>query len=173
MKTLVCFGAFLIVSILGGVAMAESDVEIRSLAEGKNSPPAKIEDIAFLTGYWGGAGFGGKVEELILPAAGGQMMSSFRSIGAEGEIGLYEFIVLMEVGDSLAVRLKHFHADLKGWEEKDEYVEFPLVAIEGKAVYFDGLTYIKTGQDTLSIAVSFGEGKSASFHYTRIANDWN
>ena len=38
------------------------------------------------------------------------------------------------------MQLKHFGSDFKGWEEKDETVDFKLVKIEKYAVYFDGMT---------------------------------
>lgn len=36
-----------------------------------------------------------------------------------------EYMQIAPDGDSLIVRLKHFNADLTGWEEKDKTVNFP------------------------------------------------
>ena len=40
----------------------------------------------------------------------------------------------------MVLRLKHFNADLTGWEEKDDMVTFRLLGLEPCAAYFHGLT---------------------------------
>ena len=47
---------------------------------------------------------------------------------------------LAEENGSLALKLKHFNADLTGWEAKDDMLTFRLVAIEPCAAYFNALT---------------------------------
>ncbi len=37
------------------------------------------------------------------------------------------------------------------WEEKADFVSFPLVKIEEEAAYFDGLTVMKDGEDGLKV----------------------
>ena len=71
--------------------------------------------------------------------------------GKDEAIGFYEFLIISEVDSSLVLRLKHFHADLKGWEEKDDMVTFPLVGIEDGLAYFDGITFKRLGQNRLQI----------------------
>ena len=46
----------------------------------------------------------------------------------------------MEEEGTLVLRLKHFNADLTGWEEKDGMLIFRLVAAEPCAAYFHALT---------------------------------
>jgi hypothetical protein len=40
---------------------------------------------------------------------------------------------------------------MKGWEEKDKHVTFPLVKVEPNAVYFSGLTYRKNSDGSLTV----------------------
>ena len=148
---------------------ARTDLEVRSLEEGATQPPAKIEDIAFMVGDWVGEGFAGYDEEVIMPPVGRQMAGMFISTRKDGSIGMYEFYTIREEEGSLIVRLKHFHNDARSWEEKDETVDFRLVAIEGTTAYFDGQTYSRTGPDKMEIAVRLGPGaeKIARFSMTR------
>lgn len=138
-------------------------VEIRALAEGAASPPATVEDLAWLEGRWIGEGLGGCSEETISAPVGGQIMGMFRQAGADGSPSFYEFYLFAPKGDSIALRIKHFNPDLSGWEEKDGYVEFPLVAIEKDAVYFDGLTYARDGAKGLKAAVKIGDDGRGDF----------
>ena len=65
-------------------------------------------------------------------------------------------------------RLKHFSPPLSAWEEKDEFVEFPLVAIEKRAAFFDGLTYVLEEGDRLTVGVRLSEDRNAFFHYRKM-----
>src|SRR5690606_20507492 len=53
----------------------------------------------------------------------------------------------------LVVRLKHFNADMTGWEAKDDFVSFPLIAQEGDSWFFNGLTFRREGDDGYFVAV--------------------
>jgi Domain of unknown function (DUF6265) len=59
--------------------------------------------------------------------------------------------------------LKHFHSDLKGWEEKDAVRAFPLIKIAPGEIYFDGMAYKKTGQGTLVVHLA----REVVFEYRR------
>ena len=65
----------------------------------------------------------------------------------DGKLSMVEIIMIIEVDGSLEVRLKHFNADFSAWEEKDEYVSFPLVRLTDDAAYFERLTYIHKAAD--------------------------
>jgi hypothetical protein len=140
----------LIIAVFAATA-AHADVPVRDLPSGAVSPPAKITDVAFLEGFWVGQGLGGQTEEAYSSPLGGAMVGYFRFV-KENKVVFYEIVTIVETSGSLAIRLKHFHADLKGWEEKDDVQEFNLVAIEGQTVYFDGLSLRRDG-DTLYSAV--------------------
>jgi hypothetical protein len=146
---------------------ADDPVRVLSLEEGAVSPAAGIGDISWLAGRWVGEGLGGTAEDVIAPASGGQMMGMFRHSKADGSVNFYEFYVFAEKDGSLTQRLKHYSLPLSGWEEKDEFVEFPLVAIEEAAAYFDGLSYVLGKDGGLTVGVRIAEDRLAFFKYRR------
>ena len=111
-----------------------------------------IDQFAWLTGHWIGDGFGGVSEEIWSEPRGGSMIGLYRHL-KEGENNFYEIFSLYEDEGSITFRLKHFNPDMKGWEEKDDFVEFPFISVEdGKAV-FNGLIYELTDPDTMIITL--------------------
>ena len=146
---------------------AEPSIQVRKLEPGAASPSAEIADIAWLQGRWVGEGLGGTAEDLIASPVDGEMMGMFRHVKADGTINFYEFYLFAEANGSLTQRLKHFSRPLRSWEDKDEFVEFPLVAIEDDAVYFDGLTYRREPDDGLTVGVRVDEDRVAVFRYRR------
>jgi uncharacterized protein YijF (DUF1287 family) len=140
-------------------------------AAGASSPPARIEDIAWIAGAWRCSALGGTAEETWSAPAGGSMMGMFRLYGEDG-VSFYELMTISEQDGTLVLRLKHFAADLTGWEEKDETVIFPLVAVTPSAVQFDGLTFRREGDGGLRVFVSTegrdGTRRELVFPYERI-----
>ena len=151
----------------GPLAAGDEPVAVRSLEEGAARPSATIDDLSWLVGRWEGTGLGGTVEDVIAPASGGQMMGMFRHSRADGSVGFYEFYVFAEQDGSLTQRLKHFSPMLAAWEEKEEFVEFPLVALEDNAAYFDGLTYVLEEGGELTVGVQVDEDQYAYFRYRK------
>ncbi|MBV7257527.1 hypothetical protein KCG44_12100 [Pacificimonas sp. WHA3] len=129
--------------------------DVRSLDEGAVSPPATLASLQWLVGHWVGKGLGGETEEVYAAATDGQMMGMFRYV-KDGKAGFYEFILIEEREGSLVYRLKHFNRDLTGWEEKDEIVEFPLVAISDDTAWFDGVTLQRAGDDEMRVGLRVG-----------------
>lgn len=149
------------------VLQASESVVVMSREEGSESPRARIDDLSWLVGRWTGQGLGGTAEDVIAPPSGGQMMGMFRHSKADGSVNFYEFYVFAEKDGSLTQRLKHFSPALTGWEEKDAYVEFPLVKIGERAAYFDGLTYELREDGRLTVGVRIDEDRVAVFDYRR------
>lgn len=158
---------WLATSAFAAAALAAENIEVRTLTEGRKPTAASLDDISWLAGQWSGEGLGGLSEEFIAPAAGGQMMGMFRQADKNGAVRFYEFYLFVETEGSLALRIKHFTPELHGWEPKEEYEEFKLVAIEETAVYFDGLTYALTGHDELTSAVDIEGYGVAVFRFDR------
>ncbi len=79
-----------------------------------------------------------------------------------GSPSMYEFGFIVEEGDSLVLKLKHFHASLTGWEEREKFVSFPLVRLTDDAVYFDGLTYRREGENRLHAFVVINKNGTVS-----------
>lgn len=153
------------------LAFPASAQETRRAAPGAVPPPARVADLAWLTGAWEGEGPFGLAREHWSPPTGDQMIGHFVQTGGDG-VRFSEIVSIAETEGSLELRLKHFNADLTGWEEKDEVVRFPLVAVENGAWYFDGLTIRRDGPDGLVGAVVAGTAdgppRELVFRYRRV-----
>ena len=124
-------------------------------------PPASIDRVAWLAGTWRGTGLGGVVEEVWSEPSGGSMTFTFKLL-QDGSPSMYEFGFIVEEGDSLVLKLKHFHASLAGWEEQEKFVSFQLVKLTDDAAYFDGLTYRREGDNRLRAFVAINNNGSVS-----------
>lgn len=141
-----------------------------SLAEGESSPPASISEIEWMTGHWKGEAFGGITEEIWSPPAAGAMMFVFRLI-SDNEINFYEIGHVRELAGSLVFELKHFGADLKGWEEKDEVQTFKFIKSEKNRIYFEGFTFERISDQEINIYGLIenedGTAEEVKFNYKR------
>jgi hypothetical protein len=70
---------------------------------------------------------------------------AFAEFMTKGKLLFTEYMNIIQESDStLSVKLKHFSADLSGWEEKAEWTTFKLIKTENQTAYFSGLTYQRT-----------------------------
>ncbi|MEL7217542.1 MAG: DUF6265 family protein [Pseudomonadota bacterium] len=136
------FGAALATLVFGfGVAAQNLEPETRLGVAGYESPPATLDQLDWLVGQWAGEGIqGAPAMESWLAPTGDTMVGTFVQETTDGAIMFTEHMYLMQESGTLALRLKHFNADLTGWEEKDDMLTFRLVAMEPCAVYFNALT---------------------------------
>ena len=132
-----------------------------SFTEGGKSPEATLDDVSWIAGHWKGEAFGGIAEEIWSPPIGDSMMFVFKLV-SEGKVQFYEVGHIQQTGETLLLQLKHFHASLKGWEEKDETVDFKLVQIDGNRVYFDGFTIEKISGNEINMYVLVGDEDGSS-----------
>lgn len=134
-------------------------------------PDARIEDVAWIEGHWRGSAFGGTSEEIWSPPMAGSMMGVYRSI-EDGAVRFYEILQLVPDGNSLTLRLKHFDADLTGWEERDEVRTFPLLQIEPGKAWFEGMTFERVSADEIVIHLAIrrddGSHQEVEFRYQRV-----
>jgi hypothetical protein len=103
------------------------------------------------------------------------MMSAFKVV-INGKINFYEFVTIVEENGSLTLRLKHFHADMKGWEEKNVTQDFKLVKITPNRIYFQSFTIEKVSSNEMNMYVVIGkEGKrdEMKFNYRRVSPSAN
>jgi hypothetical protein len=161
MKTLLSFAIFLTVSHF-------STAQVRQLEE--NQPPgqASIEELNWMVGYWTGPGLGGECEEVWLPAKDGHMIGTFR-FWADGKLVFSEFMNLVQDGESVAMKLKHFNPDLSGWEEREEWTTFRLIELKDQTAFFHGMTITRKG-DKMTIELALTDGgrrQIEEFTYTR------
>ncbi len=159
-----------VVAVTGGPAHAG---EVRTAAADSVPPAASIDDLAWLAGEWSGEGImGGAAREVYSPPAGGQIIGHFSQMRGD-DMWFYELLSIVPRGNSLVYRLKHFGPDLAGWEtqEAESAKEFVLVAQEGDAWYFNGLTIRRDGDKGMvaSVRVELDDGKVEELHfrYTR------
>jgi uncharacterized protein YecT (DUF1311 family) len=148
--------------------------ETRVGAEGFVSPPATIYQMWWLEGLWQGEGIdGAPATESWLPSTGHTMVGTFVQQTPEGDILFSEHMYLAEEGGSLVLKLKHFNADLTGWEDRAGMVAFRLLSLDFCAAYFSGLTIRCDGNDKLVVAVRMksdaAEPKELLFRFNRAA----
>lgn len=139
--------------------------------EGSTSPKATLAEVSWIAGHWQGEAFGGITEEIWSPPLGNSMMFSFRLIVGE-KVQFYEIGHIQQQDETLLLQLKHFHGDLKGWEEKDEVVDFKLVKLEEDKIYFDAFTFEKISENEMNLYVVIGNEDGSSeevkFNYKRV-----
>lgn len=87
--------------------------------------------MAWIQGRWKGAYKSMSIEEIWSEPEADTMAGLFRGT-KDGAVAFYEFIAIEREGDGLVLRIKHFNAGLKGWEERDECVEFDLASLDGQ-----------------------------------------
>lgn len=134
------------------------------------SPNASLAATSWVAGHWRGEAFGGIAEEIWTPPLGGSMMCVFKLI-TDNKVNFYEIVTISEVNNSLILKLKHFHANLKGWEEKDETVDFRLVKVTDNKVYFDGFTFERISDTEINMYVVIedgGEQSEVKFNYKQV-----
>ena len=126
-----------------------------------------IHDYAWLSGTWLGDGFGGTSEETWgQPASDGTMMGMYRHFKSDGTMSFCEFWILNEKG----IRLKHFNPDLVGWEEKEDYITFEMVAFSPERIEMDGLIYERKSANEMQIQLKLKRGdreETEIFNMTR------
>jgi hypothetical protein len=142
----------------------------RQLEANGKPPPATIADIAWLQGHWRGTALGGDTEEMWMPPQHGVMLGMYRLI-RNGAPVFYELLTMSEEQGSLVLNLKHFEPNLTSWEEKAESRRFKLVAKEPGIMYFEGMTFIRSSDDTVTVYVAIQRGEQVTeerFDYRRV-----
>lgn len=131
----------------------------------------KLENIKWISGNWKGEAFGGQVEEIWSEPSGGSMMATFKLIN-DGKVSFYEIEIIREIENSLILQLKHFDGNLKGWETKNETVDFPLKKITPTQVIFEGMSFEKVSDTKMNVSVDLeneqGDIEIVTFNYHKI-----
>nr|WP_297786864.1 DUF6265 family protein [uncultured Allomuricauda sp.] len=130
--------------------------ETLQLTDGQSSPKANLEEVSWIEGHWTGEAFGGIAEEIWSAPLGNSMMFVFRLVN-DGKVSFYESGHIQQLDDSLILQLKHFDGNMKGWEEKNQTINFKLVKLEPNKVYFEGLTMEKISEDQMNVWVLIEE----------------
>ncbi|MFT7269886.1 MAG: hypothetical protein ACI905_002111 [Roseivirga sp.] len=136
------------------------------------SQKASLDQVAWIAGHWRGEAFGGITEEIWSPPLGDSMMGSFKLV-VDDKVEFYEICQMVQEGETIMFRLKHFDGKLKGWEEKDETQDFALVKIEKDALYFNDFTIKRISEDHIIFYVVIEEEEKSQeiefkyFRYTQ------
>ena len=110
-------------------------------ASAADNPPAKVSDLAWMTGHWEGAAMGGTLEENWSEPKDGSIASLVRATG-NGATSMIELIVIEEEEGSLTLRLQQWNP---GFEPRTPGPQvMRLVEIGDKKVVFEN-----TGEGTL------------------------
>ena len=140
------------------------------LASGQDTLQPKLENIAWISGTWHGEAFGGQVEEIWSNPFGDSMMATFK-LTVDGKVQFYEIEIIREIENNLILQLKHFNNDLKGWETKDETVDFPLKYITKTKAVFEGMSFEKISDRQMNVHVDIetenGKVETVAFNYFR------
>jgi len=142
--------AVLLVAAPASAQHADPRSMIRLASEGAPAVQAAIGDLAWLEGSWVGDMEGVGVQHEILGSAFGQMPGFVRALGPDN-IAFYEITTFAEVGPSVSYRVKHFTPALAGWEPQDAYIDRPLLGREEATLFFDGITFQRTGADSFTV----------------------
>jgi hypothetical protein len=126
------------------------------------SPPAKIADVAWLTGYWVGEGMGGAAEDVWSPARNGVMIGLFRLMKPDGSPNFYQLFSIEEHEGSLRFVFKHFGPDWVGWEDKDKAQRLRLTALSKSEAAFGGVVFQNPDPETLVVKVTMRTRDGAS-----------
>ena len=138
------------------MAVNRSNNKLALVAEPETSLEPTLENIRWIAGNWKGEAFGGTTEENWSEPSGGSMMATFKLV-ADGKVQFYEIETITEENNSLILRLKHFHSNLKGWETKDETVDFPLIRITKNKAIFEGMTFERIDENNMVVYVAIGQ----------------
>lgn len=128
------------------------DVE-RASAANENSKNG-IASLSWIQGNWfnkgtalGGQGLGKldpnvTLEERWSEPIGDSMVGVFRWI-KDDKIWMFEFLTIVEHGEDIFLRWKHFDRDLVGWERKEASLAFRLISLQDRKAVFEQVEYAK------------------------------
>lgn len=124
----------------------------------KGSEKATLKDIEWLAGNWTGEAFGGTFEENWSNPSGGSMLFNFKLV-VDGKVVFYELGHIIEKEKTLLYQIKHFSANLKGWEEKDHSEDFRFIKKDKNRFYFDNFTFEKVSDNEVNLYAYFEDTK--------------
>jgi Domain of unknown function (DUF6265) len=141
--------------------------EVKSISNPDNAAPAKLADFRGLVGNWigphGAAGFS--------EAVGGQMVGHLLLLNDDKSPRVEELWIIRQDGEHVIVRQKHYSLDLKEREQKDQWTERAVVAIDRDDIYLNNLTWA-TSRNALQLLVNIPAANGAPpqhlfFSFTR------
>lgn len=129
-----------------------------------------------LEGNWRGKIGNDIVDEYWSVTLADSIMGMFRWEKA-GKISFYEFVVIDKLTDKIRLKIKHFHANLTGWEERSDFVQYVLHEVTDKRIVFGSddpnergqLIYEQPNEDKLIATLVMAKGdQSLRFEFDRM-----
>ncbi|MEG3087574.1 DUF6265 family protein [Sphingomonas sp. PB4P5] len=93
----------LMMAVMAAPAVAQ---ETRQLPPGGVSPPATIDQLAWLAGEWRGEGIDAPATEVYSTAQGGQIAGHFVQTDKQGGVAFQELVQIFPRGGSLVYRVR-------------------------------------------------------------------
>lgn len=165
---------------LGLVILAVLLLPVTTLAQNEPNGDTRLEvdpfdlaDLDWLVGYWVGEGFGGVCEEFWSPPVAGSMLGTFKMSDGGNQVTFYEIFTLTVDSAGLPqIKLKHFNADMTGWEKKDDYLTFSYKSKATNEITIGAVTYRNPSPDSLYVDVvlrnSAGEVNTETIRFKRV-----
>lgn len=133
----------------------------------KGSPKATLADVTWVTGNWQGEALGGICQETWSKPIGNSMMFNFKLV-KDNKVVFYELGHIVEQDKTLLLQIKHFSAQLHGWEAANKSEDFRLIKVEENRVYFDQFTFEKVSDMEMNLYVVFEEsGEEIKFNFKK------
>lgn len=133
----------------------------------KGSPKATLADVIWIAGNWEGEALGGICQETWSKPIGNSMMFNFKLV-KDNKVVFYELGHIVETDKTLLLQIKHFSAQLHGWESVNKSEDFRLIKIEENRVYFDQFTFEQVSDNEMNIYVVFEEsGEEVKFNFKK------
>lgn len=140
---------WLILLQCGAVSGAEQPTpHTFALGPGESPPAVTLDAAGMLVGSWQGEAFGSRFEETWNSPAADSMVGMFKLHDGDG-VAFYELMLITVDDGVLTLKVRHFNPDFSAWEDKTDYVSFPLVGVDDNALHFAGLSFYRQGADEL------------------------
>lgn len=147
------------ISILLLMSFTAIGQEVLTLDSTTMKQKHQLSELAWLTELWTGEGLGGTCDEIWMPQMDNAMQGIFR-YSKDGKVVFTEYMIIEQLDSNISLKLKHFNKDLSPWEEKDKWITFELIKIEGTTAYFNGLTYSRKEEElTIKLNLHSGDKK--------------
>lgn len=157
--------------LLAAPAVPAPPTPASGAVEPRTAAPARLADLAFLSGRWVGVEEEPFSEESWGTPAGDSMVGTWRLV-SDGRTRIFELLTLVEDDERVTLRLRHFDREGVAREEKGAPVVLPLVAKGRGLAVFEGkekgsllrLTYSREGS-SLTVALEKGTEPAETYRF--------
>jgi hypothetical protein len=142
--------------------------------------PVTAATLAWMTGVWRTEIWGGVGEEVWVKNSDNSLLGMF-SFVKTGKPAFYEFLTLEPREQRLTLHLRHFHAKLIAWEDKESPLLFTISKATASEVIFEGvdsagagtkISYKLEAPDRLTSTlerVKDSKSNVETFHFRRVS----